>query len=116
MNNGFGNGGLDGRFMVPNTLIIARFAARGIMLWVGARLLAGAMIALAGGDPLYLDLSSAVVLVASCIALGLADVHRRHERALLDNLGVSRFARAAFFAFPALVGESAIAVVGSIVG
>ena len=102
--------------MRPNTLIIAHFAVRGMILWVGARLLAGALVALAGGDPLYLDLPSAVVLVASCIALGLADVHRRHERALLDNLGVSRLARASFFAIPALVGESAIAVLGIIIG
>ncbi|MCY7377996.1 MAG: hypothetical protein LH467_01485 [Gemmatimonadaceae bacterium] len=101
--------------MRPNTLIIAHFAARGMRLWVVARLLAGAMIALDGGHPLYLDLSSAVLLVVSCIALGLADVRRRHERALLENLGVSPFARASFFACPALVGESAIAVLGSMI-
>lgn len=89
--------------------------ARGAQLWAGARLLAGAVLALAGEDPLYLNVSSAFLLVANCIALGLADVHRRHERALLENLGVSRFARTAFFALPALIGESVIAILGSIV-
>ena len=103
------------RLMRPNTLIISNFAARGMRLWVVIRLLAGSMVALAGGHPLYFDLSSAALLVASCIALGLADMRRRHERALLENLGVSPFARASFFAFPALVGESAIAVLGSII-
>ena len=102
--------------MRPNTLIVTRFTARGAQLWVGARLLAGAVIALAGGDPLSLSVLSALLLVALCIAIGLSDMHRRHERALLENLGVSRFARVAFFALPALVGESAIAFLGSIVG
>ena len=102
--------------MLPNTLIITHFTARGMRLWVGARLLAGAVVALGGGDPVHLTLSTVVLLVATCIALGLADVHRRHERALLENLGVSRFERTAFFAFPAIIGEGAIALFGSIVG
>ena len=102
--------------MRPNSLIVTRFTARGAQLWVGARFLAGAVIALAGGDPLFLSVLSALLLVAVCIALGLADMHRRHERALLENLGVCRFARVAFFALPAFVGESAIALLGSVVG
>jgi uncharacterized membrane protein len=75
-----------------------------------------AVIALAGDDPLHLTLSSALLIVATCVALGLADISRRHERALLENLGVSRVARAAFFAFPALVGEFAIAMSSRIAG
>jgi hypothetical protein len=101
--------------MRPNTLIITRFTVRGSQLWVGARLLTGAVLALASGDPLHLSLSSALLVVALCVALGLADVHRRHERALLENLGVSHFARATFFALPAVIGESAVAILGSIV-
>ena len=101
--------------MLPNTLITTRFAARGAQLWIGARLLTGAVLKLAGGDPLHLDVSSALLIVAVCIALGLADVHRRHERALLDNLGVSPLARSALFAIPALIGESAVACVASII-
>lgn len=102
--------------MLPNSLIVTRFTARGAQLWVGARLLTGAVIALAGGDPLFLSVLSALLLVAVCIALGLADMHRRHERALLENLGVSRVARVAFFALPALVGEGVIALLDSVVG
>ena len=102
------------RLMLPNTLIISRFTARGAQLWIGVRLLTGAVLKLAGGDPLHLSVSSALLLVAICVALGLADVHRRHERALLDNLGVSFFARSVFFALPALIGESALACVASI--
>lgn len=102
--------------MRPNILITARYLTRGALLWLGARLLAGAVIALAGADPLYLNASSALLLVGISVALGLADIHRRHERALLENLGVSRFARVAFFALPALVGESAIASIGTLAG
>lgn len=102
--------------MRPNSLIVTRFATRGAQIWVGARLLAGAVIALAGGEPLFLSMLSALLLVAIGIALGLADIHRRHERALLENLGVSRLARVAFFALPAFVGEGAIALLGSVVG
>lgn len=109
-------GGPASGSMRPNSLIVTRFTARGAQLWFGARLLAGVTIALAGGDPVFLSVLSALLLVAICIALGLADMPRRHERALLENLGVSRVVRVAFFALPALVGEGAIALLGSVVG
>jgi hypothetical protein len=65
-------------------------------------------MALAGTNPLDLSFMSAMWIVGISTTLGAADVVRRHERALTENLGVSRMMLLAFFAVPALVGELVI--------
>ena len=84
-------------------------------MWAAARLLSSAAIKLAGGDPLDLTVSATIFLVSACIALGLADVQRRHERALLANMGVRPLAVAAFFALPAVVGELVIVAMAHVI-
>jgi hypothetical protein len=102
--------------MLPSAPLTNRYATRAFVYWVGVRLLTGAAISLAGGDPLHLGVSSAMLLVLTSVGVGFADLHRRHERALLENLGVSSPAQLSFFALPALLGESALAVIVGALG
>ncbi|MEO5815288.1 MAG: hypothetical protein ABIT20_08420 [Gemmatimonadaceae bacterium] len=96
--------------MRPNPLIARAYLTRGAWLWIGARLLASAVIALSNTNPLDFSLTASLLIVAISTALGIVDVARRHERALLENLGVSRLMLLAFFAGPALLGELGIAL------
>ncbi len=91
--------------MRPNDRIIARFAIRGVLLWLGVRLLASAVFKLAGVNPLHVGLWSTSMLIVACVAVGMVDLRRRHERILIANLGVSEGACVAFFAVPAIVAE-----------
>ena len=102
--------------MRPNPLIVQQYVVRGMLLWVGVRAIVSAVAALAGTDPLHLTPASILLLVGGSLALGVVDVLRRHERALLENLAVSRTALGVFFAGPAVLGELAIAFVASIRG
>ncbi len=102
--------------MRPDRLIVKRFAARGVWLWTATRLVASAVVLLAGASPLHLGALASAYIVAACLALGLVDMHRRHDRVLLSNLAVPHLARLAFFAVPAIVGESVIAAIGGVVG
>ena len=97
------------------------FAARGFRLWVLARLLVlvgVALSAMSGGRAADVHLASAILLappvallvVPLTAALGLIDVARRGERALLGNFGVSRRRVAAGLAAPAALGEVVLAV------
>jgi hypothetical protein len=70
-------------------------------------LLAGAS---ADGGALRLAPGAALALVGVSAALGLVDVARRGERALLGNFGVSRLRLLTWLAAPAALGELAIAM------
>jgi hypothetical protein len=65
-------------------------------------------LTLGGTNPLDLSFMQAMWIVTISTSLGLADVLRRRERALTENLGVTRTILLAFFAVPALVGELVI--------
>ena len=99
--------------MRPNPLIVQRYVVRGMLLWVGVRAIVSAVAALAGTDPLHLTPALILMLVGGSVALGVVDVLRRHERALLENLAVSRTALVAFLAGPAMLGELAIVFVAN---
>lgn len=77
-------------------------------MWIGARLFVSAPLLLAGIDPLNLTFKAAVLIVGVSVVLGVADVYRRHERALIENLGVFRTVIFAVLALPAIVGELVI--------
>ena len=91
--------------MRPNPLIARAYLTRGLYLWLGARLLASASMTLGGGNPLDLSFIQAMWMIGISTALGLADVRWRRERALTENLGVTRTMLVALFAIPALIGE-----------
>jgi hypothetical protein len=91
--------------VLPNRLIIQAYAVRGFKLWLLTRLAIG-LVGLFGGQTLAPD--SAVVsfyIVLICAAVNVAEIKRRHERALLGNLGLTRAHLATLFVAPAIVGE-----------
>lgn len=102
--------------MRPNPLITRKYLARSSRLWIGARLLVSAPLALAGMDPLDLTFETAMLIVAGSVVLGVVDMYRRHERALLENLGVSRPVVFLFLAAPAVLGEIIISVAAAFRG
>lgn len=102
--------------MLPNALIARRYVARAAWLWIGARLLVSAPMVLAGMDPLDITFGTAMLLVAGTVILGVADMFRRHERALLENLGVSRALAFVFLAAPAVLGEIIVSLAAAFRG
>lgn len=85
-------------------------------MWLGTRLLVSVLLALAGMDPLDLTFETAVLIVAGSVVLGVVDIYRRHERALLENLGASRLVVFVFLAAPAVLGEIIISIAGAFRG
>ncbi|MEO8335775.1 MAG: hypothetical protein ABI664_12435 [bacterium] len=55
-------------------------------------------------------MTASLLIIGISTALGVVDVVRRHERALLENLGISRMMLLAFFIVPATLGELGIAL------
>lgn len=95
--------------LLPNGLIARTYFARGALLWACARALLAAVFLLGHVNPIRLTFGAIILVIAVVIGLGAADVHRRHERAFLENLGLSRASLVAFFGMPALLGEIVIA-------
>jgi hypothetical protein len=94
-------------------LIAASYLRRGAGIWLGVRTIASLMTFLAGGNPLSLSFGATVATIAVSGALGLLETHRRHERALLGNLGVTMAMLTIMLVAPALLGElSLLAIVG----
>lgn len=72
--------------------------------------MAAAVLGFAEMDPVRLAPTAMMTIVLASCLLGLADIHRRHERALLANLGVSRAMLVVFLAGPAVAGEMVLLV------
>lgn len=96
--------------MYPNSLIVRSLLLRSGIIWIAARLIGGAVIALGQGDPLRLSFAATVFVVVSSFVLGLVDIRRRHERALLENLAVARVTLVVLLSAPAVVGEGILAL------
>ena len=102
--------------MRPNPLIIRAYLARGAYIWIAARISAGAMLALAGSNPIHFTFVVASLMVAVSTMLGVVESGRRHERALLENLAVSRTSFCILLAAPALFGELLMSLAASVRG
>lgn len=97
--------------MRPSSLLVRKYLARGAGLWVGVRLLASATLVMAGEDPLRAGFLTTIFIAVAACTLALLDAYVRRERALLENLGVSRRMLVTLFAGPALAGELCLLVV-----
>lgn len=96
------------RLLLPNSLIVRAYLARSLRLWLGIRvvlLLAGA---LAASNFARVSAGAIVPIVCLTVVVGFIDTRRRHERALLGNLGIGAVTLAVLFALPPLVAEIAI--------
>lgn len=94
--------------MRPSPLLTRTLLLRAATTWMLARLFASVALSLARIDPLRLEPAQIALMIAASLALGLVDVRRRHERALLENLAVTRTILVLLFVGPALIGELAI--------
>lgn len=94
--------------MLPNRLVVRAYATRGFTLWFLVRLVISALLVMARENPLRVSPSAVLYIVVIVGVAGFADLKRRHELALLGNLGVSRGYLVAFFAVPAIAGEMLI--------
>ena len=81
------------------------YLVRGLWLWIGARLLAALVFVFARIGAVPTDTVTGVYMVALAMALGVVDVRRRRERALLGDLGVPIAVLLSWFAVPAICGE-----------
>ncbi len=96
--------------MRPTPLLARKYLSRAATTWMLARLLASAVLFLGGMDVLRLSATQVALIIAAAVALGIVDVIRRHERALLENLAVSRGMLFALLGAPAFVGELGIVI------
>lgn len=64
-----------------------------------------AVFATAQLEPLPLSFGSVIEVILLCTAVGFLDIRRRHERALLSNLGLGNVSIAVLFIIPAILGE-----------
>jgi hypothetical protein len=101
--------------MHANPLIVRAYAARGAQLWIATRGLLSVLLVLAGINPVDLSVAAVVEIIALSVAVSFFDVHRRHERAFLANLGVHPLSLTVFFAVPALLAEVAVRIGGAMV-
>lgn len=89
---------------------------RQLGLWVLLRAVhatVAAVVGVAGGGPVLSPIRQpqpAVVIL--CVALGVVETLRRHERVLLGNLGIDWKQLACLMAGPALAMEGAIGAIG----
>lgn len=93
---------------LPAPVIARTYLFRGLRLWIGVRVLVSLIFFLAGGLNGVLESFGGLApwaIVALCLFLGVVDLWRRNERALLGNLGVSRAMVGAALLLTAVSGE-----------
>lgn len=96
--------------MLPDRLIVRLFLTRAAIIWLLVRAVVSAVLFLAGLLTFPLTVGTLLIVIAGTFALGIVDMTRRHERALLENLGVSRAMWCLFFVLPPVVGEALLGV------
>ena len=86
---------------------------RQIELWLAVRAIQGALSLLLVNAPAsrLAEPQPGVALVAA--AVGLVELHRRHERIFAGNLGITRAQVAAILIAPGAIIEAAIGLLGS---
>ena len=107
---------MDGstRFRLPHLSIVRGYFARGIVLWVLARLMMMVVAIFGAAIPLRevirWSVSGALGMLGVCAVLGFVDVRVRRERTLLGNLGIEDRELVVMYVVPAIVGELVLAM------
>ena len=102
--------------MLPNRLVVSTYVARHLRLWVLLRIGLSGLFVLAGTDPLRVGPLTLGAVVALGVAVSVVELHVRHERDLLGNLGVNSFALCALLIAPPLAGELVLRALGTLRG
>lgn len=103
-------------FLFPVPLFARAHLVRGVLLWVGARLMLVVPLVAAETDPMpdviHLPAHAALYAVFLTTVLGLLDTRMRRETMFLATLGISRLRVAGTFAAVAAALEVAVALTG----
>jgi len=90
--------------------VLRAYLGRGARLWLAVRLLASGILLVAGLNPLRLAPAAVVEIVVFSVIACLVDTYWHHERAWLGNLGIRPLTLGSLFVFPALLGETILAI------
>ena len=93
---------------IPAPLIVRSYLARSARLWLLARALLVLQQLYAGQDPRGLGMSLTAVVVTTL--LGFVEITRRHEGAMLGNLGVETRDLVWLFVVPPVIGETLLQI------
>jgi hypothetical protein len=102
--------------MLPNRVLVSTYVGRHLRLWALLRIGLSGVFLLVGTDPLRVTPGTLCAIVALCAAVSVVELRRRHERALLDNLGVDVVARGVLLIAPPLAGELVVRGLGALGG
>ena len=109
---------------LPARPIVRSYVARSTKVWILARVLLGLQLAFAAQDRAFgiervadhlFGLGHMVIVVAVSTALGVVETHRRHEWALLGNLGIGFRELLPLLVLPPVVGEMILHVTYAVV-
>jgi hypothetical protein len=90
----------------PPRLVVSAYFRRGAVVWLTMRLVVGVVCLFAGLNPLEATAGATLGFAGLAAGLTVFDLHRRHERILIGNLGVSTAFIAGIATVPALIGET----------
>lgn len=99
--------------MLPNRLLVSTYLGRHLRLWALIRIGLSGVFLLARTDPLRVTPWTLCAIVALCAAVSVVELHRRHERVLLGNLGVNAVALGVLLIVPPLAGELVVRAFGA---
>lgn len=99
--------------MLPNRLLVSTYVGRHLRLWALVRIGLSGVFLLAGTDPLHVTPWTLCTIVALCAAVSVVELRRRHEYALLGNLGVDAIALGVLLIVPPLAGELVVRGLGA---
>jgi hypothetical protein len=97
-------------------MIVRAYVGRGARLWLLTRLAVGIVFLFGQANPLDVSTRNSFGLVLVSTFACAVDTTRRRELVLLGNLGVSHAQLAAFFALPAIAGESLLRILMAALG
>jgi hypothetical protein len=94
--------------MWPNRFFLRAYVLRGAMLWLGARLIIGAVLLVSRRQVFELSGPASLEVILISVVLCFVESFRRRERALLANQGISYVILFWVCLFPAAAGELAV--------
>lgn len=91
--------------MLPNRLLVATYVGRHFRLWALLRIGFSGVFLWARIDPLRITSLTTCAVVVLCAAVSAIELHVRHERVLLGNLGIDSLVLSVMLVAPPLAGE-----------
>ena len=93
--------------MLANPVVVRAYALRSANLWLGLRGTMALVLAVADLPPFPRSANAVLFFVLVTTLICVLDVRRRHERALIGNLGLSLWTLAGISVIPPILAEVA---------